>query len=336
MGRRMWFWQWPQRRFSWGPRWTWPPWVRHLRRLWWRRLSKLLVWFFKNCRSIRCELTPNLQREPHNWEPWQCALLFFCWCKASLGWLCMLPRAATLTLSVQQTHLSRHMTDTSMPSFCFLQNWCSVKLCRFWLSHDDMITTTNGEGWWVLCQSNTQQLHLTKVQFHPWFNPRIQVGNRVPEDWTQNCCASQGTRCKIRSGAFEGNEEMSFHDVFCHNVAQSYYYGLVVTRGCCTMWSAFIVNEMSILERQSTNMELFLAHRDAPKFLVCVKWHLLCWWNIRVGNFVLKALSLLFLFVVMVNFTVKNHRLWHLRDCEWQSPHLLMPTFCLQNGFEES
>jgi len=43
------------------------------------------------------------------------------------------------------------------------------------------------------------------------FSPRIRVCH---EFWTWNCCASQGTRHKIKSRTQEGNKMMSSHTTF--------------------------------------------------------------------------------------------------------------------------
>jgi len=85
---------------------------------------------------------------------------------------------------------------------------------------------------------------------------------------------------------------MSFHDVFYHDVVHS--YRLVVTNGIHNDNTCALCNQSCqwrcwSLWRRWTNVELFLAQCKTHMFLICAKSHLLCWWNIKAGSFVLRC-----------------------------------------------
>jgi len=74
-------------------------------------------------------------------------------------------------------------------------------------------------------QRMVKGMRVTMVRFHPWFSPQIRVVSRVP-DQELMCALKEKTQDPMRNTMWNGNE--SFHDVFYHDVVQSYRH--VVTR----------------------------------------------------------------------------------------------------------
>jgi len=89
----------------------------------------------------------------------------------------------------------------------------------------------------------------------------VHRSESCPEFYFKNWCAPWRKRYKIQHGTQSGTEMLNFHDVFYHNVVQS--YGHVVTRACHHDETCAPCNQSCQWRCQScwnswSNMELFL------------------------------------------------------------------------------
>jgi len=159
------------------------------------------------------------------------------------------------------------------PAHCISSQGCTMKM--FWVLCVEQNTCVHQKVDQLLVNTS-----VTKVQFHPWFSPRIPVVSQGL-DLELMCIPRNKMHDLIRNTRRERNNEfprcvLSRCCVFprtCGNKSMSQWWNMLTVQSILPM-------KMPIMLECSTYIEVFLVHCDTHEFLICAKSHLLCLWNI--------------------------------------------------------
>jgi len=152
----------------------------------------------------------------------------------------------------------------------------------------------------------------------------VHESRLCPEFWTQNCCASQGTRCNNQNWTIEGNEELSRHVL-----SQCCVFPRACGKTSMLQWLKHVhhvsnrANEdVDLVGAVEQNMDCFCCCVVLMTFKFAWKKHPFfwwnIWWNIRVRKFLFKALSLHFVPCLLSNWG------WRIVICQLKTDSRLL------------